>query len=180
MTKRFFIFSLIFIILIVGLLIFTAKQPETDLPSFTSVPTAKTEADNKSQHDHHFLNTSLSPKAAFELGIYYTKNKSENKSSLKKAIDYIQYSAATGYAEAQFKLGLMYFQGIALPANQAVGFYWIKKAAENNYPEAQLYLAYMYKNGIGTRVNMFQYAYWLDRARDNGIVNPSIVGIMHA
>lgn len=118
---------------------------------------------------------SLSGAQAYNLGTYYSRNPSDIK-NLAKAVHYIQYSAATGYAEAQFKLGLMYFQGIGVEINDSIGFYWIKKAAKNNYPEAQLYLAYMYRNGIGTQVDMFQANYWTEQAQANGInIDPNTI-----
>ncbi len=110
----------------------------------------------------------LTPKEAFIKGVQFSQNGSQG-SNMTKAVNYIQYSAATGYAEAQFKLGLMYFQGVGVQANSAVGFYWIQKAARNDYPEAQIYLAYMYKKGIGVPVDMFQSNYWLRQAKRNGI-----------
>ena len=111
----------------------------------------------------------LSPKAAYDKGVEYTRKDSTTTYNIDKAVDYIQYSAATGYAEAQFKLGLMYFQGLGVQSNPAIGFYWIDKAAKNDYPEAQIYLAYMYKKGIGVAINIFKSNYWLRQARDNGI-----------
>jgi TPR repeat protein len=63
----------------------------------------------------------------------------------------------------------MYFQGLGVQSNPAVGFYWIEKAAKNDYPEAQIYLAYMYKKGIGVPTDIFKSNYWLRQARTNGI-----------
>lgn len=123
-----------------------------------------------STNDEHINYTLLSPKAAYDKGVEYSKEISQSGgSNINKAVDYIQYSAATGYAEAQFKLGLMYFQGLGVQSNPAVGFYWIEKSAKNDYPEAQIYLAYMYKKGIGVPTNLFKSNYWLRQARANGI-----------
>ena len=134
---------------------------------------AATEALKKPENtkDNEQINYSnLSPKAAYDKGIEYSKQVTQTgKDNLDKAVDYIQYSAATGYAEAQFKLGLMYFQGLGVQSNPAVGFYWIEKSAKNGYPEAQIYLAYMYKKGVGVPTNVFKSNYWLRQARANGI-----------
>lgn len=107
----------------------------------------------------------LTPQQAFLCGVRYSETASTEK-ELDRAIDYIQYSAATGYAEAQFKLGLMYFQGIGVSPNTILGFYWIKKAALNDYSQAQIYLSYMYRSGIGTNIDMFQSQYWLCKAHN--------------
>ncbi|WHN65509.1 tetratricopeptide repeat protein [Cysteiniphilum sp. QT6929] len=125
----------------------------------------------KDTSDNEPINyTRLSPKAAYDKGVEYSKQISKSGgNNIDKAVDYIQYSAATGYAEAQFKLGLMYFQGLGVQSNPAVGFYWIEKAAKNDYAEAQIYLAYMYKKGIGVSTNLFKSNYWLRQARANGI-----------
>ena len=140
-------------------------------------PLPKPETSNSNE----VINSNLSAKDAFNLGLQYTQqaSTSSNTYDLDKAVNYIQYSAATGYAEAQFKLGLMYFQGIGVQSSPAIGFYWIEKAANNNLPEAQVYLAYMYKKGIGAPVNLFKSDYWLKQAQYNGIeVNLDALSLM--
>ncbi len=143
----------------------SSKLESTSNTIHNKPATAKNSIDNE-----HINYTQLSPKAAYDKGVEYSKQISQSGgNNIDKAVDYIQYSAATGYAEAQFKLGLMYFQGLGVQSNPAVGFYWIEKAAKNDYPEAQIYLAYMYRKGIGVPTDLFKSHYWLRHARANGI-----------
>ncbi len=58
-------------------------------------------------------------------------------------------AAEQGHAEAQFKLGAMYFSGDGVPQDDAGAVKWYRMAAEQGHAEAQADLAYMYENGLG-------------------------------
>jgi TPR repeat protein len=58
-------------------------------------------------------------------------------------------AAEQGHAEAQFKLGAMYFSGDCVPQDDAGAVKWYRMAAEQGHTEAQADLAYMYENGLG-------------------------------
>jgi len=58
-------------------------------------------------------------------------------------------AAERGNAEAQLKLGSLYFSGIGVPFNQAEAVKWFLKAAEQGDSEAHCRLAYCYFNGNG-------------------------------
>ncbi|WP_116963314.1 tetratricopeptide repeat protein [Fastidiosibacter lacustris] len=145
----------------------TIDRTETTTATTNNQNGHVTKKQNDAENKTNYRN--LSPKDAYNKGIEYSQQSNVDNYNIDKAVDYIQYSAATGYAEAQFKLGLMYFQGLGVQSNPAVGFYWIEKAAKNDYPHAQIYLAYMYKKGIGVSANLFKSNYWLRQARENGI-----------
>ncbi len=183
----YFLIIIAIIIVSVGISVTAHKTPPSDQEikgqtTHQANTPSTTNAQNCSGNNCEPANTppanELTPKQAYAAGIVFSQNASNSK-DLNRAVDYIQYSAATGYAEAQFKLGIMYFQGIGVHADATIGFYWIQKAALNNYPEAQIYLAYMYKNGVGTQVDMFKSQYWLKQARKNGIeMNLDSIGFM--
>ncbi|WP_395946103.1 tetratricopeptide repeat protein [Caedibacter taeniospiralis] len=171
-VKKYWSLWVVFIVLLfaIGLLSMFFYYPPTHA-AITSTPQKNPKNIVREAHENNKTNyTDLSPEAAYNKGVEYTKQANNLKTyNINTAVDYIQYSAATGYAEAQFKLGLMYFQGLGVQSNPAVGFYWIEKAAKNDYPEAQIYLAYMYKKGIGVPTDIFKSNYWLRQARTNGI-----------
>ena len=58
-------------------------------------------------------------------------------------------AAEQGHAEAQFRLGAMYFSGDGVPRDDAGALKWYRLAAEQGHAEAKDNLAYMYENGLG-------------------------------
>ena len=58
-------------------------------------------------------------------------------------------AAEQGHAEAQFRLGAMYFSGDGVPRDDVGALKWYRLAAEQGHVEAQDDLAYMYENGLG-------------------------------
>lgn len=58
---------------------------------------------------------------------------------LEKAVQWYQRAANSGYADAQFRLGL-YHINEAPDKNESLGIYWIQTAADKNYPAAIEYM----------------------------------------
>jgi TPR repeat protein len=57
-------------------------------------------------------------------------------------------AAEQGHAEAQFKLGAMYFSGDGVPRDDAGAVKWYRMAAEQGHAEAQADLDFMLENGL--------------------------------
>jgi TPR repeat protein len=57
-------------------------------------------------------------------------------------------SAELGNANAQYKLGLMYYNGEGTLTDPKMAFYWYKKSAEQGNANAQYYLGLMYYHGV--------------------------------
>ena len=57
-------------------------------------------------------------------------------------------SAELGDANAQYKLGLMYYHGEGTLTDPKMAFYWYKKSAEQGNANAQYNLGLMYYNGV--------------------------------
>lgn len=55
----------------------------------------------------------------------------------------------TGYAPAQFRLGLLYRLGLGVPRNARQAVYWFDKAARQGEVGAQYHLAMAYQQGDG-------------------------------
>ncbi len=62
-----------------------------------------------------------------------------NSKDFKRAVSLLTSLANAGDAEAQFRLGNLYFEGVDMPS--AVAYEWLKKAADQNHPEASYKLA---------------------------------------
>ncbi|MCX6900920.1 MAG: tetratricopeptide repeat-containing serine protease family protein [Verrucomicrobia bacterium] len=77
--------------------------------------------------------------------------------------------AAQGNAEAQFKLGVRYHYGEAVPQNYSEALKWFQKAAEQGFAPAQSELGYMHEQGHGTIVNFDEAMKWYRKAADQGL-----------
>lgn len=113
-------------------------------------------------------NTDISAKEAYVKGIEYSTGTTNTPANLERAVEWIKYSADKGYPEAQYKLGLMYLQGIGVLINRKNAFSSTLTAAQSGHKEAQFYLSYFYRYGIGTKPNFILADYWLEQARQNG------------
>ena len=63
----------------------------------------------------------------------------------KTAAQWYRRAAEQGNAEAQFNLGLMYFNGRGVAQDYKVAAQWYRRAAEQGHAEGQTALGAMYK-----------------------------------
>ncbi|MCF6765351.1 hypothetical protein L3V82_06170 [Thiotrichales bacterium 19S3-7] len=115
-------------------------------------------------------NSTISAKEAYQKSIDYSTGENNTTPDLIAAVNWIKFSASKGYAEAQFKLGLMYLQGIGVPISKKNAFLSMLIAAQSGQAQAQYYLSYFYLKGIGTEENFILADYWLNEAKANGAV----------
>ena len=64
------------------------------------------------------------------------------------ALNELRPLAAEGDADAQFKLGSLYYQGFGVPQDFKEAIAWLRKAAEQNHTSAQVTLGAIYADGI--------------------------------
>jgi len=76
----------------------------------------------------------------------------------------IKMQAEDGNAQAQFKLGIMYFYGQETAQNYKEALKWFQKAAEQELPEAQCNTGLMYYEGKGVPQNLTEALKWLNKA----------------
>ncbi len=81
---------------------------------------------------------------------------------------WLHRSAATGFGDAMFGLGLMYEQGAGVPQSYRKAFAWFHKGAEAGSGPAMGALAGLYAHGQGTQKNLRKYMYWEQRATQTG------------
>jgi TPR repeat protein len=97
-----------------------------------------------------------------ELGV--VKNETEDFASLRLA-------AEAGDAEAQFKLGRMYFDGDRVEKDYHEAAEWIHQAAWQSHVLAQAFLGWMYYDGAGVEKNDHEAVEWYRKAAERGDVS---------
>ncbi len=78
-----------------------------------------------------------------------------------------ELAADQGHADAQFALGMCYFEGAGVELNVERAVFWFK-AAEQNHCEAQLKLGLGFDNGTGVIVDAVAALSWYMKAADQG------------
>ncbi|MDM8214852.1 tetratricopeptide repeat protein [Desulfovibrio piger] len=84
--------------------------------------------------------------------------------SMEQAVDTIKKAAEQGDASAQYKLGVLYIQGVGMMQNSARACYWYRKAAEQGQTEAQYMLGLMFSKGEGVPQDFVQARQWWEKA----------------
>lgn len=97
------------------------------------------------------------------LEYYHRKDYARAKELFEKA-------AANGYANAQYSLGMMYYDGEGVEQDYVKAAGWYQKAASNGQAEAQNNLAMMYEKGEGVEQDYVKAVTWYQKAADNGQV----------
>jgi TPR repeat protein len=82
-------------------------------------------------------------------------------------LKYLQ-QAATKNPEAQFILGTLYLQGLAVEKNLTQAAKWLLKAARSQHLLAQIYTAQNYITGSGLPQNPTKAFYWYKQAANYG------------
>lgn len=96
------------------------------------------------------------------------------------AVSYLKSAAEHGLAEAQFKLGQLYYDGAMVDRNYESSFYWWKMAALQGHPLAQYNLGHCYLTGRGVRSDLVLASTWFHLAAryDSSLIAHSSMAIM--
>lgn len=83
---------------------------------------------------------------------------------------FIEYSALAeqGHTIAQYRLGMMFANGISVPEDETEAVKWYRLSAEQGYAPAQNSLGYMYNRGYGVIEDDGEAAKWYQRAAEQG------------
>lgn len=76
--------------------------------------------------------------------------------------------AQNGDAEAQYNLGLMYYNGYGVRQDKSEAVNWYRKAAEQGHASAQFNLGLMYGKGEGVKQDYTEAVNWLRKAARQG------------
>jgi len=89
--------------------------------------------------------------------------------------------ADQGDADAQYNLGLMYFQGTGVLQDYAAAMSWFRKAADQGQAYAQYNLGVMYDKGTGVPQDYAAAMSWYRKAADQGNAKAqNNLGLMYA
>ena len=86
----------------------------------------------------------------------------------KLAISWYTKAADQGNDDAQYNLGLMYYDGKGVTQGHEQAAYWFGNAAVQGNADAQVYLGYMYSSGEGVTKDYKQAEYWYRKAVAQG------------
>ena len=84
----------------------------------------------------------------------------------EEAEKWFRKAAESGYAKAQFNLGLCYETGNGVELDYAEAVKWFRKAAEQNLSKAQYELARCLDEGMGCERNYEEAVYWYQKAAE--------------
>lgn len=87
----------------------------------------------------------------------------------RKEFARVKASADKGSAEAQFKLGMMYANGVGVKQDPEKAAKWHRKAAEQGLPRAQYQLGLDYADGQGVKSDDFEAVQWYRKAAEAGL-----------
>ena len=82
-------------------------------------------------------------------GINQNKDKTKGSFLLRKA-------AKLGHCEAEYLLGMSYFEGIGISQNWEEAREWLSKSVAHGYPNAMYQLGFMFHYGIGTEPDIMK------------------------
>jgi len=83
--------------------------------------------------------------------------------------------ASQGFAEAQFNLGMAYYNGDGVPQDYAQAVKWFRLAADQGVASAQYNLALCYMKGEGVEKDMAEGHIWLENAAEQNHTKSQIV-----
>ena len=118
-------------------------------------------------------NSALAPLAQYNLACCYSQKKGVEM-DFNKAMEYLNNSADSGFAQALVDLGNVYCSGLTLTDsiipqdfNKAMKLY--KEAAKQGYPMAYIQIGRMYENAWGVKKNNKKSKEWYKKAEKQGL-----------
>ena len=101
---------------------------------------------------------------------YFSGVSSLTAQNFKEYLYWLKQAADKNVVEAQYMLGLAYYEGVLAPRNIKKAIYWFEKAARQNFGLSQFALGYIYNMGVeeGVPTNMNLAISWFRKAAKNG------------
>ncbi|MFP4386302.1 MAG: peptidoglycan-binding protein [Alphaproteobacteria bacterium] len=110
------------------------------------------------------------PEAQHDLGAIYIAGRGSIRQNLERAVFWFQEAANNGVANAKYNLGVLYHQGMGVPANLDKAIQLYTEAADLGHAEAQYNLGIANIEGIGLPYNPGNAARYFERAAHQGVV----------
>ena len=106
--------------------------------------------------------------AQLELAKRYEKGIGGVNKDYDESAKWYRKAAKQGNAEAQFRVGIMFYNGEGVNADPREAVKWYRKAAEQGNAEAQYELALCYYNGNGVTKDLSKALNWYRKAAEQG------------
>ena len=84
------------------------------------------------------------------------------------------FAPKPGNADAQYLLGMYYFEGIGVPTDAKKAIEWFRRAAEQEHAEAQFQFGKCYFNGWGIPEDKEEAIRWYHKAAEQGLVDAQL------
>ncbi|MEJ2653191.1 MAG: tetratricopeptide repeat protein, partial [Gammaproteobacteria bacterium] len=107
------------------------------------------------------------PAAQYRLADFFTCDAAHF--SVAKGTDWYRKAAIQGFVNAQFILGVAYYQGRGVPQDYAKARYWWTKAAAQGLAQAQFNLGIAYARGRGVAQDYVKATYRYRKAAAQGL-----------
>jgi TPR repeat protein len=99
----------------------------------------------------------------------------------RKAARWFKRAADMGYADAEYDLGIMYFNGRGVDQSFEAAAHLLRQSARQGQPNAQFRLATLYYTGRGVARNSAKEAFWLEQAARQGLTKAQYnLAVMYA
>lgn len=99
-------------------------------------------------------------------GFQKSKDRDKIAENYSRAVYWYTKAAEQGYADAQYQLGLCYYEGRGVKQNYKKAVEWWLKAAEQNHSSSQDRLSNCYASGQGVQQSWEKSQYWSRREID--------------
>jgi len=118
--------------------------------------------------------------AQHDLAALYVSGQQKVTKNYDRAIYWFKKAAAADVANAHYNLGVIYQQGLGVPASMGTALSWYEKAAELGHPEAMYNLGIAYLQGLGTKQNVTRGISYFKRAAEAGVAQAAYnLGIIY-
>ena len=92
----------------------------------------------------------------------------DNSKDIIRATFLLRKAAKQGNGEAEYLLGMAYYEGLGVSQNWDEARNWLAKSVEHGYPNAMYQLGFMYHYGIGTEPNIMKALELYTNSQDLG------------
>ena len=135
-----------------------------------------TELTSKELHREMIRWRDLSSDAGYELAILATNPSVQyeisplfsNDDEFKSGLNWLKKAAARGYGNAEYILGLVYFNGVGVKRDKKKGFELLVRAAAHGVINAYYAVGMIYEMGLNGKKDTDKSLYWLEKAARYG------------
>ena len=104
-----------------------------------------------------------SPSVQYEISPLFS-----NDEEFKKGLNWLKKAAAHGYGNAEYVLGLVYFNGVGTKRDKKKGFEHLVRAAAHGVVNAYYAVGMIYEMGLNGKIDTEKSLYWLEKAAHFG------------